>query len=75
MSRQSTADNLADLVRTYGGQVSGDETTAQLLDMLEGLAPTGGTPTQQAVAAAVDEYLERNVAEITESDLDDIFGD
>jgi len=57
MSRQSTADNLADLVRTYGGQVSGNETTAQLLDRLETLAPQGGGMTPQAIEEDMDEIF------------------
>lgn len=73
MGRQTTADNLADLVRIYGGTPSGDETTAKLLDMLEGLAPQGGTPSQEAIVAALEGWIQTHTGELTDDDIDEIF--
>ena len=74
MARQSTADNLADLVRLFGGEVSGGETTAQLIDQLERVAPQGGgTPSQEAMAQAVEQYLETHTGGLTDEEINELF--
>lgn len=60
--RQTSAENLRDLIRNLGEEPKG-KTVADLLDQLETIAPGGGGGTI---------VTEGN---ISEGDLDEIFGD
>lgn len=67
MVKQSTADNLADLVEAMGGTTRGGETTAQLIDMLETLAPGGS-------ATDIEGWLAAHTGHVSDGELDGIFG-
>lgn len=87
--RQTTFDNLSDLIRNLGAEpVKG--TNADLLDQLEVLLAQGGSDAAAIRAAvtallqssdgkaivepAIEAYMESNRGELSDSDLDDIFG-
>jgi len=66
MTRQTTADNISDAIRNLGGSPkAGRPTTADLLDQLETMLGNGGSVPAGDVTSGT----------ITDSDLNDIFGD
>lgn len=73
MSKQSTAGNLADLVRILGGEVRGGETKAQLLDKLETLAPQAGSLTQEKLSPVLEDYLSEHVGGLSDDDMAEVF--
>ena len=70
----TTANGLADLVNLFGGNATGKETKAALVEQLKDVAPQGGTPSEQAMADAIESYLAANAGELDATDFDEIFG-
>ena len=70
--RQTTAQNLADLVRNLGGEPDG--TIAGLVQQLEDLARDGAIAPEM-VDERIESFVEdpANWAQLSEEDLDDIF--
>lgn len=70
MSWQTTADNLADLVREMGGDPRG--TTSQLVDQLEHLV--GVVPPGQ-IEQGIEDYLEDpdHTGALSDDELDEVF--
>ena len=77
MARQSTADNLRDMIVNLGGTPTG-RTVAELLDQLETMLNASGASEEQiaeAVAAYLESHIEDFTGGLTSEDMDEIFGD